>query len=586
MPLAKRLGARPRDLAAELVDQLDLDGFAEASVAGSGFINVRLDDAWIGRTLAAVAAADRLGAGVGRAPQRVVVDYSAPNIAKEMHVGHLRSTIIGDALGRVLRFLGDDVVAQNHVGDWGTQFGMLIEQLGDDLPPAGQLGDDVPPDGQLGDEVPPDGRPQRSIADLDAFYRQARAHFDADPAFADRARARVVALQSGDPSTLAAWRALVDESRRHFDVVYRLLGVSLEPADMAGESAYNDLLPGTVDALAERGLLELDGGALCAFPAGFANREGDRMPLIVRKSDGGYTYASTDLAAIRHRAETLDADRILYVVGAPQRQHLQMVFALARAAGWIADPVVVEHVAFGSVLGDDGRILRSRAGENVKLVDLLLEAVRRAAEAIAQRTPAPDDALARQVGIGAVKYADLSTDRVKDYVFDFDRMLSLEGNTSVYLQYAHARVSAVVRRAAAGRTGARDHETPPLGVDQSERSPAVEPGERSPAVEEGERRPCAAAALPPRHDAERALALALLQFGSTVDLVATTLAPHRLCTYLYATAAAFSAFYEQCPILTADDPLLSASRLELARHAGRVLRTGLDLLGIETPERL
>lgn len=532
MALAKRLKRKPQDLAAEIVAALAVEDIAEApEVAGPGFINFRLRDDWLAGTLAATAADPRLGAGAAHDPQTVVVDYSAPNIAKEMHVGHLRSTIIGDALVRVLRFLGDDVKGQNHVGDWGTQFGMLIEELREEgwTPEAGS----------------------RSIADLDAFYRQARRHFEADEDFADRARRRVVALQSGDPETLAAWRALVEESQHHFDAVYDLLGVLLTHDDMAGESMYNDMLGDTVSELEELGLVQLDEGALCAFPEGFRNREGERMPLIVRKSDGGYTYDTTDLAALRHRTRTLHAQRLLYVVGAPQRQHFEMVFAIARAAGWLADDTEAVHVAFGSVLGEDNKILRTRAGENVKLVDLLTESVERAGAVIAERSGTADEELAREVGIGAVKYADLSSDRTRDYVFSFERMLALEGNTSVYLQYAHARVMSVLRRAA------------DAGVTVAEGAPITlaEP-------------------------AERALALELLQFGTTVDQVAETLLPHKLCTFLYETATAFSTFYENCPILQAEDDDLRASRLELTRITGLVLRTGLGLLGIAAPEAL
>ncbi len=527
MSLAQRVGRPPRELAAALAERLELDGLAgPPAIAGPGFLNFRVDDRWLAGALATVAADPRLGAAAAHTPQRVVIDYSAPNIAKEMHVGHLRSTIIGDALARVLRFAGDEVIAQNHVGDWGTQFGMLIEEL-DEI---GWLDDD-------GD---------RSIADLDDFYRQARAHFDADPAFADRARARVVALQGGDAATLRAWRGLVEESQRHFDAVYALLDVGLGADDLAGESTYNALLPATVQALDEAGLLERDDGALCAFPDGFRNRDGERMPLIVRKSDGGYTYDTTDLAALRHRVATLGAERLLYVVGAPQGQHFAMVFATARAAGWLDGDVRAEHVAFGSVLGEDGKILRTRAGASVKLVELLDEAIARAGDAIARRGADPDPALARQVGIGAVKYADLAGDRIKDYVFSFDRMLAFEGNTSVYLQYAHARVHALLRRAAGATDGAE---------------------------------------IVLEDPAERALALALLRFGPTVDQVVATLQPHRLCTGLYETATAFSTFYERCPILAAE-PAVRASRLELARLTGSVLATGLGLLGIAAPEQL
>ncbi len=531
MSLGKRVGRAPRELAAAIVEQLDVAGVADPpEVAGPGFINFRLDEAWIGAALRATAADAQLGAGAGREPQRVVLDYSAPNIAKEMHVGHLRSTVIGDALARILRFVGDDVVAQNHVGDWGTQFGMLIEELDD----AGWSA----------------GADAGSLADLVALYRQARAHFDADPEFADRSRRRVVALQAGDPASVAAWRQLVDESQRYFEGVYGLLGVALTADDMAGESIYNDLLPGTVAELEASGLLELDDGALCAFPDGFLNRDGDRMALIVRKSDGGYGYATTDLAAIVHRVRTLGAERVLYVVGAPQSQHLQMVFATARAAGWLGGDVAVEHVAFGSVLGEDGKPLRTRAGETVKLVELLDEAVTRAGEVIAERAEAADDQLARQVGIGAVKYADLSGDRVSDYLFSFDRMLAFEGNTSVYLQYAHARAARVLRLAGAGgEVGA--------GAEVAAREPQ-----------------------------ERALALALLRFGPTIDHVAASLQPHRLCTYLYDVATSFSLFYEHCPILKSEDAVVRDSRLALTRQTADVLRTGLELLGIEAPAQL
>jgi arginyl-tRNA synthetase len=526
LSLGKRVGRDPRELAAELVAQIDVADLAgPPDVSGPGFVNFRLRDDWIAGAVAATAADPRLRAGTEHAPQRVVLDYSAPNIAKEMHVGHLRSTVIGDALARILRFVGDEVIAQNHVGDWGTQFGMLIEELSEGAAGAGS----------------------GSIADLDAFYRQARAHFDGDPAFADRARARVVALQSGDPETLAAWRGLVGESERHFDAVYALLGVHLTPADMAGESMYNDLLAPTVQALQEAGILELDDGALCAFPAGFTNRDGNRMPLIVRKSDGGYTYDTTDLAAIRHRVRTLHAQRLLYVVGAPQRQHFEMVFATARDAGWLTDDVQAEHVAFGSVLGEDNKILRTRAGENVKLVDLLDQAIAGAARVLSERGAPTDPALARSVGIGAVKYADLSGDRVKDYAFRFDRMLALDGNTSVYLQYAHARIAALLAKAGDGPADA------PLAVDAP---------------------------------AERALALQLLRFGPVVDEVVATLQPHRLATFLYETARAFSTFYEQCPIVKAPEPTVRASRLWLAAQTGTVLATGLGLLGIDAPTRL
>ena len=528
MPLAKRLKRNPREVAEEIRSHLDSAGLvASVDIAGPGFLNFRLEDAWLANALVQMGRDPRLGAGAKHTAQRVVIDYSAPNIAKEMHVGHLRSTIIGDALARTLRFVGDEVIPQNHVGDWGTQFGMLIEELDDRGWNAG-----------AGD----------SIADLDEFYRQARAHFDADEAFADRARRRVVKLQSGDPETMATWRALVAESQHHFEHVYALLDVGLSAEDMAGESIYNDQLAPTVEALEEAGQLELDDGALCAFPAGFQNRDGDRMPLMLRKSDGGYTYDTTDVAAIRHRIFDLRAQRILYVVGVPQSQHFQMVFAVAEAAGWLSHGVEVEHVAFGSVLGEDRKILRTRAGVSVKLIELLDEAIKRAQAILEERSGTSDPELARQVGIGAVKYADLSTDRRKDYVFSFERMLSLEGNTSVYLQYAHARTCAVLRRA-------------------------------------GERAPEGAEPASIGGEAERELALKLIAFGGAVDAVVETLEPHRLCTYLFELAAVFSNFYEKCPILKAEGAERER-RLLLTTLTERVLGAGLPLLGIQAPDRL
>jgi arginyl-tRNA synthetase len=460
----------------------------------------------------------------------VVIDYSSPNMAKEMHVGHLRTTVIGDSLVRLLDFIGDDVIRQNHLGDWGTPFGILVEHLIDEgLDEATDL----------------------SIADLNEFYRQARAKFDADPDFANRARRRVVALQSGDEATLALWLRLVAESKRHAQAVYRLLGVLLTPDDDRGESFYNPVLPWIAEELTEKGLAEISDGALCAFPEGFRNREGGRMALIVRKSDGGYTYDTTDLATIRFRAQTLKGDDLVYVVGAPQRLHFEMIFATAREAGWLGDHVATTYVSFGSVLGEDGRMLKTRSGEFYPLIALLESAVERAAGLLMERSqlePEEIDGLARAVGIGAVKYADLSIDRDKDYVFSLDRMLAMDGNTSVYLQYANARIRSILRKA-----GREDALEASISVEQP---------------------------------SERRLLLELAQFPEAVEQTVRTLEPHRLCTYLFDTAVAFTSFYEHCSVLGAETDEIRASRLALCSLTSKVLTKGLSLLGIEAPERL
>jgi arginyl-tRNA synthetase len=462
----------------------------------------------------------------------VVVDYSAPNVAKEMHAGHLRSTIIGDAAVRLQEWLGHTVIRQNHVGDWGTPFGMLIEHLLD-------LGED-------------EAAHELSIGDLNGFYRAARLKFDGSEEFKERARRRVVSLQNGDPDTLRLWRLLIGESQKYFMTVYDQLGVRLTTADFAGESAYNDELAPVVAELESLGLARESDGALCVFPSGFTGREGEPLPLIVRKSDGGYGYASTDLAAIRYRLRKLGATRLLYVVGSPQHQHLEMVFQAAREAGWLVPPARAEHIGHGSVLGKDGKMLRSRAGEAVRLSDLLDEAVTRATTAVAEKNPSLDEAtasaVARAVGIGAVKYADLSTDRSKDYVLDYDRMLSFDGNTGPYLQYAHARIQSIFRRAGIPAPGSADQ------VQLTE-------------------------------PAERALVLALLEFPSVVGEVEQNLLFHRLATYLFELATAFTTFYERCPVLKAEGQVRE-SRLQLCALTARVLATGLGLLGIDAPDQL
>jgi arginyl-tRNA synthetase len=449
-----------------------------------------------------------------------------------MHVGHLRSTIIGDALARLLEFAGHEVIRQNHIGDWGTPFGMLIEHLLD----AGEGA-------------------QASMGELSDFYRAARVKFDADPKFAERARQRVVLLQAGDASTLELWRKLVELSKQYFASVYERLGVGLRNSDVRGESAYNAVLPEIAAELEHRGLASINDGALCAFPPGFTNREGEPLPLIVRKQDGGYGYGATDLAALRYRTQTLGGTRLLYVVGAPQAQHLAMVHAVGTQAGWLAPPARAEHVAFGSILGADKKMFKTRAGEAVRLTDLLDEAVDRAAAELEKRSPDGDAAarraLAAQIGIGAVKYSDLANDRIKDYVFDWERMLAAEGRTGPYLQYAHARIQSIFRKGLES------------GVTRKQ-----------------------GAAITLAEPAERKLALELLDFGAAVVEAGETLRPHRLAGYLYDLATVFTAFFETCPVLKAPDEATRDSRLALCDLTARVLERGLSLLGITAPERM
>jgi arginyl-tRNA synthetase len=534
MSLAKRVGAAPRDIAARIVEQLDVDDLCErVEVAGPGFVNLTLRPGAIAAALRAASADERAGVPVVDHSDCVVVDYSSPNVAKEMHVGHLRSTIIGDALVRVLAFQGHDVVRQNHLGDWGTQFGMLIEHLIDE-------GWDASGD--------------HTISDLNALYQEAQGRFSSDEEFADRARRRVVSLQSGDEQTLAVWRGLVAESERHMQEVYDRLGVLLTPDDIRGESFYNPMLPGVVSDLEAKGLTVVDDGAVCVFPPGFTRRDGEPLPMIVRKSDGGFGYDATDLAGVRFRTTDLGGNRLVYVVDARQSQHFQMVFAVARLAGWLGEGGRAEHVAFGTILGEDNKPFKTRSGGTVRLIELLEEAETRAAAIVAERSDLPPEdraAVARAVGVGAVKYADLSNDRVKDYVFAWDRMLAMEGNTAPYLQYAHARIQSIFRRA-----------------EESEGASAVFDDQ--------------AADQP----AERALALQLLSLGAVVDAVAESLQPHRLCTYLFELAQAFTSFYEQCPVLRADTAEQRANRLALCHFTARVLKLGLELLGIDAPDRM
>jgi arginyl-tRNA synthetase len=559
---AKRLGQAPRTLAAALIEASDLDEICEQPLlAGPGFINLRLRGDWIARELGRRLADRRLGVGLARAGGRCVIDYSSPNVAKEMHVGHLRSSVIGDALLRMMRFCGVEVIAQNHLGDWGTPFGMLIEKL---------LEEGLAEGSATGGEAQ-----SRSIADLDAFYKSAHARFRGDREFAERARARVVALQSGDPQTLALWRSLVRESERHFSEIYDLLSLCLQAEDVAGESSYQPLLEDVAHELQQRGLAQISDGALCAFPTGFSGRDGGAVPLIIRKQDGGFSYDATDLAALRHRVRELGARQILYVVGAPQRLHFELVFAVAREAGWLEDASAC-HVAFGSVLGPDRKMLRTRSGEPVRLRDLLEEAIGRAQVILQERGIGEDLALARAIGVGAVKYADLAVDREHDYIFSFERMLAFEGNTSVYLQYANARAHSVLRRA-----GIAEDELAQAapGVDSLCASPPAQSEHCALA------RSLGGSIERPVDSFERELGIALLRFPGALGGALEDFRPHRLCTYLHSLAVAYSAFYENCPILTAPEPL-RRSRLALCALVMRTLTLGLGLLGIAAPARL
>jgi arginyl-tRNA synthetase len=542
LALAKRVGRPPRDVAAAIVEALDLDGVcAKVEVSGPGFINLTYDDAWLA-TLADEVVADERAGVPAEDSENIPIDYSAPNVAKEMHVGHLRTTVVGDALARTLEHLGHHVIRQNHIGDWGTPFGMLIEHLL-------EVGEDS-------DEA------RLLVTNPNAFYQAARVKFEtaetAEPPgsagdFNARSRARVVALQAGDPETLRLWNELVDLSKAYFNRLYSTLGVTLTDLHLAGESTYNEALPGICDELEDKGIAVVSDGALCVFLDGYTGREGKPVPLIIRKSDGGYGYATTDLATIKYRVAELHAHRVLYVIGAPQALHLNMVWDTARKAGWLPDDVTPVHVQIGNVLGEDRKILRTRSGRSLRLMALLDEVVDRARAVIDEARPdLADDAratIARQIGIGAVKYADLSVAHDSEYVFDLDRMVALTGNTGPYLQYVVARVRSIFRQAALDPT--------------TQRGPVIV-GEPH----------------------ERALVTHLLSFGDVMQEAGATYEPHRLCTYLFELAQAFSAFYENCPVLKAELDEVRESRLTLCALVLRVMTTGLDVLGIEAPEQM
>lgn len=543
MGLAKRLGMKPRDIAAKIVENVQLDDIAEPlEIAGPGFLNIRLRTDWIAKQTAELAADERVGVPAEE-QQIIVLDYSAPNVAKEMHVGHLRTTVVGDALARTMEKLGHKVIRQNHIGDWGTPFGMLIEHLL-----------------EVGEES---AEADLLRTDPNAFYQAARRKFDdaveagvaADGGdFASRARKRVATLQSGDPQSMEIWQHLVDLSMQYFHKIYETLDVTLTDEDLAGESTYNDELAQTCEDLEKAGIARISDGALCVFPDGFTGRDGDPLPMIIRKSDGGYGYATTDLTAIRHRVRDLHVDRIGYVIGTPQELHLAMLFATAREAGWVPDEVETTHVKIGSVLGEDGKILRTRSGSSLRLMELLDEAVTKARGVIDELRPDLSEeeraSIAHDIGIGGVKYADLSTAHDSEYVFDLDRMLALTGNTAPYLQYAVARIRSIGRRAAE------------QGLSAEGVAPEVV------------------------NDAERALALQLLQFGPTLAQVSRDYEPHRLSNYLFATAQAFTAFYEASPILKEEDEKVRTGRLALAQLTEHVLVEGLDALGVNAPQRM
>lgn len=504
--LAKDEGAKPRDVAQRIVDALELDDLCEPlEIAGPGFINIRLRSDVLAATVTEQLNDPRAGIAQVAEPQTVVIDYSSPNVAKQMHVGHLRSTIIGDCFNRVLSALGHRVIPQNHIGDWGRQFGMLIEQVVDEGLDLASL----------------------DLAGAEALYRRANKHLESDEEFAERARARVVALQSGDEQTRAAWRRLIELSLAGFNTTYDRMNVLLTDDDVAGESTYNDLLAPLAEDLESRGIAKLDDGALVVFAEGFD------APAIIRNSAGGYGYDVTDVAALRYRVDELGVNRIIYVTDARQHHHFELVFAVAKAAGYLPDDVVVQHVGFGMVLGPGGTPIKTRDGSTVTL-DSLLDA--------AEEHASPEIALA------AIKYADLSNSLQKDYVFDAERMTQTQGDTGPYLQYAHSRCAGILREAQA------------RGVEYQGIQLLAEP-------------------------AEQELALWLTRFAETVEVVADELTPHKLCTYLFELATKFSTFYEQCPVLKSEGEV-RASRLALVAATKQVLGRGLDLLGIVAPERM
>lgn len=536
MGAAKKLKMNPRQLATEVLEHLDLEGIADTvEIAGPGFINIHLSDEWLSTQAEHTLKDKTLNIKPSEPSQTIVIDYSGPNLAKEMHVGHLRSTIIGDVMARTLKFLGHTVIPQNHVGDWGTQFGMLLAHMK-------SLMDNM----ENSDEL------SMQLADLESFYRDAKGRFDQEAGFADIARDYVVKLQSGDEECYALWQQFVEVSLSHCDAVYERLGVLLTREDLKPESAYNDDLPVVVEDLKKAGLITENDGAQCVFLDEFKGRDDKILPAIVQKSDGGYLYATSDIAALRYRSDVLNADRMLYFVDARQSTHLAQVYAISKKAGFVPESTSLEHMAFGTMMGENGKPFATRTGGTVKLIDLLEEAEQRAFDLVSEKNPDLDEAsrqdIAKLVGVGAVKYADLSKNRTSDYIFNWDTMLSFEGNTAPYLQYAHARIQSIFAKA-----GDWD-------------------GSGSVAVTE---------------PAEHQLALTLMRFSEALEVVEKDGTPNILCNYLFELAGNFMTFYEACPILKDSvDPAAKVSRLQLAQLTANTLKTGLGLLGIQAPDRM
>ncbi len=532
MAAAKKLGLNPREFAQKVIQQLDFQGIAEKTeIAGPGFINIFLAKNWLAENLQLALEDEKLGVRAQQI-QTVVADYSSPNVAKEMHVGHLRSTIIGDAVVRTLEFLGNKVIRANHVGDWGTQFGMLIAYL---------------------EKMENEHATAMQLSDLEAFYRAAKEHYDSDPAFAEKARGYVVKLQSGDAYCRTMWKKLVDITMRQNQHNYERLNVTLTEQDVMGESLYNPMLPGIVADLKAQELAVEDDGAWVVYLDEFKNKDGDPMGVIIQKKDGGYLYTTTDIAAAKYRYETLHADRVMVFSDTRQSQHMQQAWLITRKAGYVPDSFQLEHKNFGMMLGKDGKPFKTRTGGTVKLADLLDEAIERADKLISQKSTAlsaqEKAAVVEAVAIGAVKYADLSKNRTTDYVFDWDNMLSFEGNTAPYMQYAYTRIRSIFNKAE---------------IKAADLSKAT---------------------IQLTDEKERLLAIKLLQFEEAVQIVGRDGTPHILCAYLYELAGLFSAFYEHCPILNAADDI-KRSRLKLALLTEKTLKQGLDLLGIKTVEKM
>ncbi|MFF0739188.1 arginine--tRNA ligase [Streptomyces sp. NPDC004111] len=544
LALAKRLGENPREVAERVVRAMDGATVLEnVGVSGPGFLNLRVRDAAIVENLTARCEDDRLGVPRNPDAGTTVIDYAQPNVAKEMHVGHLRSAVIGDAMVRILEFTGEEVVRRHHIGDWGTQFGMLIQYL---IEHPHELD-------RSADSGSVEASGAEAMSNLNRLYKASRTLFDSDPGFKTRARARVVDLQAGDELTTGLWQRIVDESKLYFSSVFEKLDVEIRDPDVVGESGYNHMLDETCRLLEESGVAEVSEGALCVFFDDVRGPDGNRVPLIVRKSDGGYGYAASDLSAIRDRVFHLHATTLLYVVDARQALHFKMVFETARRAGWLHGNLKAVQLAFGTVLGADGKPFKTREGETIRLIDLLDEAIERAAAVVREkaRDLGPEEIRERaaQVGIGAVKYADLSTSAIRDYKFDLDQMVSLNGDTSVYLQYAYARTRSILRKAG---------EVRPTGRPDV----ALEP-------------------------AERALGLHLDGFGAVLEDAAREYAPHKPAAYLYRLAALFTSFYDQCHVLSEDNTrAVTENRLLLCDLTGRTLRRGMELLGLHAPERL